>query len=136
MTLRNGTLSAGFRNHPEIINTVYDFSVDGGTKTTYVMTPAAGEDMLVKLVGMRVDAAFASTGSMTLTVGNSDTATAYVTTEALATFVLNSFITPEACSTGTEGFVKLASGSTLDCAIATEVVTAGKITFVWEVLKF
>jgi len=136
MTLKVGTLGGGFRNKPEIINTVYDFSVDGGTIKSYVMTAAASEDLLVKLVGMRVDTAITSTGAATLTVGNSDTAAAYVTTQGKATFTLNSFITPEACTTGTEGFVKLASGSTLTCAPATEVFSAGKVTFVWEVLKF
>jgi len=136
MTLKSGTLGGGFTNKPQIINTVYDFSADGGTKTTYVMTPAASEDLLVKLVGMRVDTAPISSGAATIGVGTSDTAAAFVTTEGKATFVLNSFITPEACTTGTESFVKLASGSTLDCDVATEVLTAGKITFVWEIMKF
>ena len=136
MTLKTGTLSGGFSNRPEIITTVYDFTADTGATGVYVMTPAAGEDLIVKLLGIRVDTALSSGGSMTLSVGNSGSAAAYVTTEAVASFGLNLFLAPEDVSTGIRGFVKLASGSTLDMSIIDATLLTGKLTFFWEVMKF
>lgn len=136
MVLRAESFGAPFGNESSYIETTYDFSSDGGAKATFVMTGAAAEDCMVKLLAIKCETAMASTGNATLSVGTSASGTAFITTEAKTSFALAAVVTPESATTGIEGFVKVAAGATLDCAIGTEVITTGKFHFVWEIRKY
>ncbi len=129
--LRAGTLDSGFTNQTEIIETVYDFSEDAGATGDLAMTAAAGQAMMVKLLAIKVNTALTSGGSATLTVETSTTADAFLNSEAVASFTVGSVILPDVA-----GFVKVASGDTLDFSIEVAALTAGKLTFVWELAKF
>lgn len=136
MVLRAGTLAPTFGNDSEIIKTVYDFSKDTGATGTYVMTAGAEAACMVKLLAIKVDAAVTSAGAATLIVGTSADDNAFIESEGKASFTLGAVVTPASVTTGINGFVKLAADATLDVTVETAALTAGKLTFVWEVMKF
>jgi len=136
MVLKVGTLSPSFSNSSELLTTVYDFSADAGAAGAFVMTPAAGAACLVKLLAVKVDTAVTSAGAATLAVGTSDSASCFIDSEGKASFSLAAVVTPSSVTTGNAGFVKLASGSTLDVTVEVAALTAGKLYFVWEILKY
>jgi len=131
MVLRVGTLDSGFTNSTELIETTYDFASDTGAAADYVMTAAAGKAMMARLVAIKVVTACTSGGSATLTVETSGTADAFLNSEAVASFTIGSVILPDVA-----GFVKVAADATLDFSIEVADLTAGKLTFVWELAKF
>jgi hypothetical protein len=131
MVLRSGTLAPTFGNDSEVIKTVYDFSTDGGTAGTFVMTAGAESACMVKLLAIKVDTAVTSDGSATLIVGTSADDNAFLASEAKTSFALGAVVLPDV-----SGFIKLAADATLDVTVEVAALTAGKLTFVWEVMKF
>ena len=131
MTLRKGSLGAGFANEGQIFETVYDFTVDGGVAGDFTMTAGASEDIMVKLHAIKVNTAITSAGAATVTVKTSDTDEAFLAAEAKGTFTVGAVVLPD-----TAGFVKVAADATLQMEIEDAAATAGKLTFVWEVRNF
>lgn len=137
MVLRKGTLGAPFSNESALIETVYDFAADTGATGDYVMSAGASEALMVRLVAIKVDAACTSAGSALLTVEHSTTADIFLNSEPVATFAAAAVVIPENATTGgTAGFCKLVATDTLDFSIEAAALTAGKLTFVWEVMKY
>jgi len=135
--LRAGTLSSGFTNQTEIIETVYDFDADTGATGDYVMSLGAEKAMMVRLVAIKVVTACTSGGSALLTVELSTTADIFLNSEPVATFAVGAVVIPENATTGgTAGYVKLVADDTLDFSIEAEDLLTGKLVFVWEVAKF
>ena len=137
MVLRKGTLGAGFSNAAEQFETVYDFSLDAGAQGTFAMTAAASEACMARLVAIKVVTALVG-ATATLTVDTSTTADAFLNSEPVASFSLGAVVIPENATTGgVAGFVKVAAADTLDFTIdAVADLTAGKLTFVWEVMNY
>lgn len=131
MTLRKGSLGAGFSNEGQIFETVYDFDADTGAIGDYVMTAGASEDIMVKLHAIKVNTAVTSAGAAAITVKTSDTDNAFLTSEGKASFTLGAVVLPDVA-----GFVKVAADATLVAEIEDAAATAGKLTFVWEVRNF
>jgi len=131
MTLRVGTLGAGFSNESQIIETKYSFVADTGAIADYVMTAGASEAIMVKLLAIKVKTAATSGGSALLTVETSDTADAFLNSEAVASFTVGAVVLPD-----TAGFVKVAAAGKLQFSIEAATLTAGELVFVWEVRNF
>jgi hypothetical protein len=129
--LKAGTLCPSFSNKPVLFETVYDFSEDTGALGTYVMTAGAEKACMVKLHAIKVNTAVTSDGSATLIVGTSADDNAYLASEAKASFTLGAVVLPDVA-----GFIKLAADATLDVKVEVAALTAGKLTFVWEILSF
>jgi hypothetical protein len=131
MVLKSGTLAPSFGNSSEVFTTVYDFSADGGTAGTFVMTAGASAACMVKLLAVKVAAAVTSTGAATIAVGTSASDSAFIDSEGKASFALGAVVTPDGASTGNAGFIKLAADATLDVTVEVEDLNAGKLYFVW-----
>jgi len=135
--LKTGTFGAPFSNVSEFIETTYDFTEDAGAQGDFVMTAATGDDLLVKLVGVKAVVAPTSAGSALLTVESDETADIFLNSEPIATFTLASFTIPENATTaGTAGFVKVSATKKLQFSIEAADLTAGELVFLWEVKKF
>ena len=135
--LKTATFGAPFSNVSEFYETTYDFSSDTGAIADYVMTGATGDDLLVKLVGVKSTTAPTSGGSALLTVESDETADAFLNSEPVATFTVGSFIIPENATTGgTAGFVKVSATKKLQFSIEAATLLTGVMTFLWEVKKF
>ena len=135
--LRLGSLGAPFSNNSYIFETTYDFSEDTGAAGDYVMTAGASDAIMVRLLAVKVKTACTSGGSALLTVETSATADAFLNSEPVATFALGAVVSPTAATTGgNAGFIKLAADATLNFSIEAADLTAGKLVFVWEVMKF
>ena len=121
-----------FKNAEEIVRVVYDFSLDGGaTGALDIFT--AEQDMIVTGFHLQVLTACTSGGSATLIVGVSggDTdACLDATSGAVANLGANAVIGQEA----TVPF-RLASGGKLIQTIGTAALTAGKIEYVFKIMK-
>jgi len=129
--LRAGSFGAGWKNQGDIFETVYDFSEDTGATGTYVMTAGADAACMVKLLAVKVNTAVTSDGAATLIIGTSADDNAFLESEGKASFALGAVVLPDVA-----GYVKLAADATLDVTVETAALTAGKLTFVWEVLPF
>lgn len=135
--LRNGSVGSTFTNGSYIFETVYDFASDTGATGDYVMTAGADDAIMVKLLAIKVEAACTSGDAALLTVETSATADAFLNSEPVANFTLGAVVTPSVATTGgNAGFVKLAADATLNFSIEAHALTAGKLRFVWEVMKF
>lgn len=125
-------VGAPFSNAREVIRVVYDFAVDGGaTGALDVFT--AEQNLVVVGFHLKVLTAATSGGSATLIVGVSggDTdACLDATSGAVANLSANAVIGQEA----TVPFY-LASGGKIIQTIGTAALTAGKIEYVFEVMK-
>ncbi len=137
MTTRVGSFGAPFGNESRIMETVYDFSADTGAIADYVLTAAADKALMVKLVAVKGTAAATSGGAALLTVETTATADAFLNSEPFGSFTLGSVVIPENATTGgTAGFVKVAATDTLQFSIEAATLTAGKLTFVWEIMEY
>jgi len=135
--LKTATFGAPFSNASEFYETTYDFSEDAGAQGDFVMTAATGDDLLVKLVGVKSTTAPTSAGSALLTVESDETADIFLNSEPVATFTVGSFVIPENATTGgTAGFVKVSATKKLQFSIEAADLTAGVMVFLWEIKKF
>lgn len=121
------TGGAGFTNEAQIVRVVYDFAVDGGATGSLDMF-VCDTDCIVKLKGAIARAAVTSGGSMTLSAGKATAGTGFLSAIAVASLTLNSIQTSSAA-------IHLAAGDKLDMTIGAAAATAGKIEFIFEILK-
>jgi hypothetical protein len=136
MVLRKLSFGAPFTNEVSTFETEYDFSKDAGATGTLAMTNAASEALMVRLVAVKTETAPLGAGAL-LTVDTSTTADVFLNSEPIASFTLAGVFIPENATTGgTAGFVKVAAADTLDFTIEVAALTAGKLHFVWEVMKY
>jgi len=123
------TIGNVFGNKREIVRVIYDFSKDAGATGDYTMLTASN-DVLVRMIGSKVITAAAG-ASATLDVGVGLTGQEYEAAGLVATYALNAFVGGDVA-----GFTKLSSGSILNLGVNTAALTAGKIEFIFEVVKF
>lgn len=122
-------VGAPFPNAAEIVRVVYDFAEDGGATAGTLELLEAKEKIAVKLKHAHVLAAATSAGSATVSVGKGSSGDEFLDAQAVAGLTLN------AALAGEGGVVYLAAGDKIEQNIATAALTAGKIEYVFEVIK-
>lgn len=122
------TAGSGFTGKIETIEVTYDFANDGGaTGALDLMTADAACTVRVMA---KVKTAATSGGSATLEVGKSGATATAIAQSALTT------INAEGKLLQPVGWMYLASGDKLIQTIGTAALTAGKITYLIEIVKF
>lgn len=114
----------------ELVRIQYDFSVDGGSVAALDIFKAK-EACVVKLAEMHVVTACTSGGSATVSVGKSGDLTGMVGATAVASLTAGAVILGAAI----DASHALAADDIVKMDIATAALTAGKIDFVFEVIK-
>lgn len=125
------TLPAPMGNVAEYIRVVWDFSVDGGAVADFDVFEADSA-MIVKLAAAIVKTAATSTDAMVVDLGKSAGGTDFWSDKAVAALTLNSVHTADTKETG----VYLADGDKIVMGIEAFAATAGKIEFIFELMKF
>jgi len=113
-----------FGNASELIEVIYDFSVDAGA-TGDLSLLEAESDCIVHLRHALVQEACTSDGLMTLDVGKTG-GDEFIGGTAVAALTLDSLHVGAAP-------VELTAGEKIDMGILTAALTAGKVKFVFEV---
>lgn len=124
------TVGAGFKNQITYERVVYDYSVDGGaTGNLDVLT--ANEDIVIKSFHAYVKTSGAGSGA-TLMVGVPTDTDALMTTSngAVANLVAGAVVPVPATFP-----VALASGAKVTQAIGTAALTAGKVEYVFGIMR-
>jgi hypothetical protein len=116
-----------FPNAVEIVRATWDFAVDGGAVAFYDIL-VADSACLVSLRSMHVRTAVTSGGSLTLDVGKGSAGSEMVSNKAVAAMTLNN-ITVGAAP------VYLAANEKIAMNLEVAAATAGKIDFVFEIVK-
>lgn len=124
------TISPAFSNIRDMVRVTYDFSLDGGAAGDYDVLTADGA-CLVRCIGANVKTAVTSGGSLDLDLGKGAGGVEFLSSVAVASLTLNSF-QPSA----SQAFVKLADGEKIVMGIDTAAATAGKVEFIFEIVKF
>ena len=122
------TVGAPFSNAKEVVRVMYDFSVDGGEIEDNTVLTADGI-VLVKCIGVYVHVAPVGVGA-TIDLGKGAAGVEFVSTEAITSFPLAGFYASESAA-----FVKLANAEVVNLGIATAVLTAGKLEFIFEIVQ-
>lgn len=120
-----------FGKSRDIVRVIYDFATDGGGATGDGTLLTAENDVLVRMIGTKTITAAASGGSATLDVGVGTTGQEYEAAGLVASYSLGAFIQGDVA-----GFTKVSSGSVVNFGLNTATLTAGKIMFIFEVVKF
>jgi hypothetical protein len=116
-----------FPNAVEVVRATWDFAVDGGSVTFYdALVADAG--CIVSLRAAIVKTAVTSGGSLTLDLGKGAAGTEMISNKAVASMTLNN-ITVGAAP------VYLAANEKISMNIEVAAATAGKIEFIFEVVK-
>lgn len=115
----------------EFFEIEYDFSKDGGAVGALDLFQAK-ERCLVVLAYMKVKTACTSGGSATVSVGKTGDVTGMVGATAVASLTLGAQILGAAL----DDSHKLAADDVVQMDIGTAALTAGKIVFCFEVIKF
>jgi len=123
------TVGAPFSNTVEVVRVIYDFAQEGGEVEDNTVLTADG-DVLVRCIGAHILVAPTSGGSATIDLGKGASGVQFISTEAIATFTLNSFYASESAAA-----VKLAAGEVINMGVATAALTAGKIEFIFEIAQ-
>lgn len=131
--------NGGFQNEKQIVKTVYDFSKDAGA-TGALDIFEASSDIVITGFYAKVLTTCTSGGSMVLDVGVSGGDTDILLDGvAVASLTANSMHIPPVVE-GTPNVLalpmKLASGGKIIQTIGTAALTAGKIEYVFEFMKF
>ena len=124
------TIGAPFANSSELIEIIYDFSVDGGLVGDYDVLEADGA-CIVECKYLIVETAVTSGGSLVADLGKADGGTEYFSDLAVAALTLESIHAP----TAENRFVELTNGEKIVFGIEAAAATAGKIHMVFEVRK-
>ena len=122
--------SAGstFTGKIETLEVTYDFAADGGASGALDLLTASA-DVMVRVTG-KVKTGVTSAGAATLEVGKSGaTASAIAQVAKTAADAAGEILQPA-------GWMYLASGDKLIQTIGTAALTAGKITYLVECVKF
>jgi hypothetical protein len=122
------TAGSGFTGKIETLEVTYDFANDAGA-TGALDLLTADANCMVRVAAKTITGA-TSGGSATLEVGKSGATATAIAQSALTTFnAAGKILQPV-------GWMYLASGDKLIQTIATAALTAGKITYLIEVVKF
>lgn len=122
------TVGAPFSNTAEIVRVMFDVSVDGGQIEDNTLLTADGE-VLVRCIGTYVHVAPVGVGA-TLELGKGATGAEFISAEAITSFTLAGFVASESAA-----FVKLANAEIINLGVATAVLTAGKLEFIFEIVQ-
>lgn len=122
------TVGAPFSNTAEIVRVMFDVSVDGGQIEENTILTADGE-VLVRCIGTYVHVAPVGSGA-TLELGKGASGAEFISAEAITSFTLAGFVASESAA-----FVKLANAEIINLGVATAVLTAGKLEFIFEVVQ-
>ena len=118
-----------FPNAAEIVRVTYDFAKDGGAIGDYDVIEADSE-CIVKVKHILCKDAILSADAVNIDLGKGDGGTEFLSNALKASFATN------AVQTGTAGAaVRLAAGEKIVLGIEAFAVTAGKVEFVFEVVK-
>lgn len=117
-------------NEREYMEVMYDFAVDGGAVGALDLF-TADEACVVKLAEMHVKTACTSGGSATVSCGKSGDLTGMIGATAVASLTADAVILGAAL----DASHVLAAGNVVQMDIATAALTAGKIRFVFEIIK-
>jgi hypothetical protein len=122
------TAGAGFTGKIETLEVTYDFDNDAGATGALDLLTADSNCMV--RVAAKVKTACTSGGSATLEVGKSGATATAIAQSALTTInAAGKILQPV-------GWMYLASAEKLIQTIATAALTAGKITYLIEIVKF
>lgn len=122
------TAGGTFTGKIETLEVTYDFANDGGAAGVLDLL-TADKDCMVRVAG-KVKTGVTSGGAATLEVGKSGaTATAIAQVAKTAADAVGEILQPA-------GWMYLASGEKLIQTIGTAALTAGKIVYLIEVVKF
>jgi hypothetical protein len=115
-------LEGGFTGERKRAGLVYDFSKDGGAYSgnTYVLGTMEGS-VLIEKVFVRATTSVTSAGAATISVGHTDSATAFVSAEAKGDLEAGEVATIEATAVP----MVLADGKQIVMTIGTADLTAG-----------
>lgn len=133
------TVNGGFGNQKSIVKVVYDFSKDAGATGALDLLVASG-DMVITSFHAKVLTTCTSGGSATIDVGVSGGDTDILLDGfAVASMTAGALIMPTIVE-GTPNVMpmplKLASGGKIIQTIGVAAFTAGKVEYVFEVMKF
>lgn len=124
------TIAHPFGNERSMVRITWDYSRDGGAAGDFDVLIADGA-ILVKCIGAIVKSAVTSGGLLDLDLGKGAGGVEFLSSVAVASLTLNSFQV-----SATSAFIKLADGEKIVMGIDTAAATAGKIEFIFEVVKF
>ena len=123
------TNGAGFSNVKGLVRVVYDFSKDAGAVGSLDLL-VADSTCLVSLVHAAVKTAVTG-AAMTLSCGKAAGGVEFMSAVAVASLTLNSLHVD-----ATPAPLRLVAGEKIDMTIGTAVATAGKVEFVFEIVKY
>ena len=124
------TEAAGFSNKEELRRVTYDFAEDGGSQGDYDIYEAQGAQAVrVKMV--QVEDALTSGGSAVIDCGKGDGGAEYLSDEGFASFSAGAVV-----NVATSDYVKLADGEKIVMGIEAADLTAGKMVFLLDVVRF
>lgn len=121
----------GWTSRAEIVEIEYDFAKDAGAVGALDLLKVK-EGTIVKWCGAKVKTACTSGGLATVSVGISGDAAGLIASTAVASLTADAAI--DSASFGST--YKLASDAIIQMTIGTAALTAGKIVFCFELLKF
>jgi hypothetical protein len=121
-------VGASFPNEVKVVRVTYDFAVDGGAIKDYDVLEA-DSDCIVKLLGAHAISAVTSADAVNIDLGKGDGGVEFLSNALKATFAEN------LVNTGTGAAVFLASGEKVVMGVEGFTITAGKIEFIFEVVK-
>jgi hypothetical protein len=119
---------AGFGNSKELVRVVYDFANDTGAVADYDVL-VADSACVVHLVHASVKTAVTSGGSLVVDLGKGAGGTEMWSDKAVAALTLNSLHLAT-------GPVYLAAAEKIVLGLEAAAATAGKVEFVFEVIKY
>jgi hypothetical protein len=128
--VQNAKNVAGFNNQPEIVRVVYDFAKDAGAVGQLDLLTAKVAS-IVKFAYARVITTCTSGGAATVSAGKAADLAGIIGATAVASLVADAIILGAAPD---QSHV-LAADAKIQMDIATAALTAGKIEFVFEVIK-
>lgn len=121
-------VGSSFSNQVDLIRAVYDFDADGGSLGDLTLLTSDG-GCVVKLKYMRVVTAVTSAGALTLDLGKASGAE-LLSAVGKAALVVDLIHLPSAPAA-----VELTDGEVVAMGIIAAAATAGKMEFVFEVMK-
>jgi len=125
-------IGSPYGNEVELVRVVYDFAEDTGALGTYDLLKSQGI-CHVRLLGVMVETAVTSGGTPTFDIGIEGGVQMYSNLALTAIDAVGDFAQP--ASLATAQFFRVTDGQDVTFVIETATVTAGKLEFVFEVIK-
>jgi hypothetical protein len=122
-------VGAPFRNEGRLVRVVYDFAIDAGAIKDYDVLEAEGA-LLVELLSIDCKTALVATATANLDLGKGDGGVEFKSALDIGGDIAVDVQTP-ADTAGT--MVELADGEKIVMGVDTEVITAGKLEYVFRV---